>query len=57
MASGSENNSFRLYNGRTDMLYTQTNGISMYYEEHGTGAPLVLIMGITARGNVWEKHV
>lgn len=39
------------------MPYTQTNGISMYYEEHGSGDPLVLIMGITARGNVWEKHL
>jgi pimeloyl-ACP methyl ester carboxylesterase len=28
----------------------------MYYEERGTGDPLWLIMGITARGTVWEKH-
>jgi pimeloyl-ACP methyl ester carboxylesterase len=28
----------------------------MYYEERGAGDPLLLIMGITARGAVWEKH-
>jgi len=34
-----------------------TNGIDLYYEERGSGDPLLLIMGITARGSVWEKHV
>jgi pimeloyl-ACP methyl ester carboxylesterase len=33
-----------------------TNGIELYYEEHGTGEPLLLIMGITAPGSVWELH-
>jgi pimeloyl-ACP methyl ester carboxylesterase len=28
----------------------------MYYEARGAGDPLVMIMGITARGAVWEKH-
>jgi pimeloyl-ACP methyl ester carboxylesterase len=28
----------------------------MYYEERGAGDPLLMIMGITARGAVWEKH-
>lgn len=28
----------------------------MYYEERGAGDPLVLIMGIGARGAAWEKH-
>src|SRR4028119_2140224 len=32
------------------------NGIDMYYEERGSGEPLLLIMGITAAGSVWEKH-
>jgi pimeloyl-ACP methyl ester carboxylesterase len=32
------------------------NGIKLYYEERGAGDPLVMIMGITARGSVWEKH-
>ena len=39
------------------MPYVKTNGIRMYFEERGAGAPLVLIMGITAPGSVWEKHV
>jgi len=39
------------------MPYVETQGIRMYYEERGAGEPLLLIMGITARGNVWEKHV
>ncbi len=28
----------------------------MYYEEKGSGDPLILIMGITARGEVWGAH-
>ncbi len=39
------------------MPYVQTNGINLYYEEKGSGEPLLLIMGITAAGSVWEKHV
>jgi pimeloyl-ACP methyl ester carboxylesterase len=39
------------------MPYVQTNGIKLYYEERGSGNPLLLIMGITAPGSVWEKHV
>ena len=39
------------------MPIIQTNGIELYYEEQGTGEPLLLIMGITATGSVWEKHV
>ena len=38
------------------MTLVATNGIQMYYEERGAGDPLLLIMGITARGAVWEKH-
>jgi pimeloyl-ACP methyl ester carboxylesterase len=33
------------------------NGTKIYYEERGSGEPLLLIMGITAPGAVWEKHV
>jgi pimeloyl-ACP methyl ester carboxylesterase len=33
------------------------NGINIYYETRGKGEPLLLIMGITAPGSVWEKHV
>ena len=39
------------------MPLIQTNGIDFYYEEHGSGEPLLLIMGITATGSVWEKHL
>lgn len=39
------------------MPYINTNGINMFYEESGNGDPLLLIMGITATGSVWEKHV
>lgn len=39
------------------MPIVQTNGIKIYYEIHGEGPPLLLIMGITAPGAVWEKHL
>ncbi|MDB4673494.1 alpha/beta hydrolase [Verrucomicrobiales bacterium] len=38
------------------MPTVQTNGITMHYEERGSGDPLLLIMGITAPGAVWEAH-
>ncbi len=38
------------------MPYVPTNGIQMYYEEAGSGDPVLMIMGITARGEVWEAH-
>ncbi|MEZ0486937.1 alpha/beta fold hydrolase [Fibrella aquatica] len=38
------------------MPFITTNGIRLYYEERGAGEPLLLIMGITAPGAVWEKH-
>ncbi len=38
------------------MPYIDTNGIQMFYEENGSGDPLILIMGITAPGAVWEAH-
>ena len=38
------------------MPHVGTNGIQMYYEERGSGDPLILIMGITAPGAVWEAH-
>ena len=39
------------------MPIVSTNGIDLYYEERGSGDPLLLIMGITAPGSVWEQHV
>lgn len=38
------------------MPHIYTNGINLYYEARGAGEPLLLIMGITAPGAVWEKH-
>ncbi|PWJ59658.1 pimeloyl-ACP methyl ester carboxylesterase [Dyadobacter jejuensis] len=35
----------------------ETNGIQLHYELRGEGEPLLLIMGITAPGSVWEPHV
>lgn len=34
----------------------QSNGISLAYEERGSGDPLVLMMGLGAPGSVWELH-
>jgi pimeloyl-ACP methyl ester carboxylesterase len=33
------------------------NGITLAYEERGSGDPLVLIMGLSARGAFWEEHI
>ena len=38
------------------MPYADTNGIKMYYEESGEGDPVIMIMGVTANGAVWEAH-
>lgn len=38
------------------MPYAHVNGIKLFYEERGSGEPLLLMMGITAPGSVWEKH-
>ncbi len=38
------------------MPHIKTNGIQMHYEERGSGDPLILIMGITAPGALWEVH-
>jgi len=37
--------------------YADSNGTKIYYQIRGEGEPLVLIMGFSADGNVWEKHV
>jgi 3-oxoadipate enol-lactonase len=33
------------------------NGINLYYEEHGQGPPLILIMGFTAHSLLWFQQV
>lgn len=39
------------------MPYAQTNGITMYYEAHGEGAPVLLIGGLGADGHLWYRQV
>lgn len=41
------------------MPFTTANNIQLYYEERGSKSaePLLLIMGITAPGSVWEPHI
>lgn len=38
------------------MPFVETNGIRMHYETRGSGEPLVLIMGLSADGPVWDLH-
>jgi pimeloyl-ACP methyl ester carboxylesterase len=35
------------------MSYADVNGLSLYYEEHGSGEPLVLLHGGIGAGEVW----
>src|SRR3712207_3358294 len=35
----------------------KANGLEMYYEEVGTGAPLILLHGGTATGSSWQSHL
>lgn len=35
----------------------QVNGINMYYETHGEGAPLVLIMGLGSSAAGWWSQI
>jgi 3-oxoadipate enol-lactonase len=39
------------------MAYAEIDGIKLYYEEHGSGVPLLLIMGFTANATAWEVAV
>ena len=39
------------------MSYASVNGIDLYYEEQGSGPPLVLIHGFSSAGLVWAHHV
>jgi pimeloyl-ACP methyl ester carboxylesterase len=43
--------------GDDGMPTVQANGINIYYEERGSGEPLVLTMGLGADGSAWEDHV
>lgn len=39
------------------MPHIQTNGVNLYYEEHGSGEPLVLIMGFTVSSVGWHWNI
>ncbi|HEV8713895.1 MAG TPA: alpha/beta fold hydrolase [Candidatus Binatia bacterium] len=39
------------------MPHLQTNGINLYYEEHGSGEPLLLIMGFTVSSIGWHWNI
>jgi 3-oxoadipate enol-lactonase len=39
------------------MPHVHANGINLYYEEHGTGEPLVLIMGFTVSSIDWHWNI
>ncbi|MFD0672692.1 alpha/beta fold hydrolase [Cohnella sp. GCM10027633] len=38
------------------MPYVEADGIELYYEERGSGPPLLLLTGLGADGSVWEQH-
>ena len=37
--------------------YAQVNGLNMYYEESGSGPPLILLHGGTVTSGMWEAHI
>jgi pimeloyl-ACP methyl ester carboxylesterase len=37
--------------------YVRANGLDIYYEEHGTGEPLLLIHGGTLTGESWQPYL
>jgi pimeloyl-ACP methyl ester carboxylesterase len=39
------------------MPHRQVNGVNLYYEEHGTGAPILLIHGTSSSALVWGSAV
>lgn len=41
----------------TQEHFIKANGLNIYYQEVGTGAPLILLHGGTATANSWQEHV
>jgi pimeloyl-ACP methyl ester carboxylesterase len=37
--------------------YVQANGLNMYYEEHGSGKPLILLHGGTVTSQMWQPFL
>lgn len=40
-----------------DRGYVRANGLDVYYEEYGSGEPLVLLHGGTATSKMWGQHI
>lgn len=41
----------------TDQGYVRANGLNIYYEEYGSGEPLVLLHGGTMTSKMWSQHI
>jgi pimeloyl-ACP methyl ester carboxylesterase len=37
--------------------YVSANGLDMYYEEYGSGEPLILLHGGTVTSQMWQPHI
>lgn len=37
--------------------YVQANGLNMYYEEYGSGEPLILLHGGTVTSSMWQSQI
>jgi pimeloyl-ACP methyl ester carboxylesterase len=37
--------------------YAKANGINIYYDQHGSGEPLLLLHGGVVSHSMWEKHI
>ncbi|HKP51771.1 MAG TPA: alpha/beta hydrolase [Chloroflexia bacterium] len=43
--------------GNQQGRYIKANGLNIYYEEYGTGEPLILLHGGTATLQSWQEHI
>jgi pimeloyl-ACP methyl ester carboxylesterase len=46
-----------LVNSTQQGRYVRANGIDIYYEEYGSGEPLLLIHGGFVNHTMWEQHI
>ncbi len=37
--------------------YVQANGLNIFYEEYGSGKPLILLHGGTRTSSIWQPHI
>jgi pimeloyl-ACP methyl ester carboxylesterase len=45
------------FNSAAQGKYVRANDLDIYYEEYGSGSPLVLLHGGTQDRTVWEEHI